>query len=130
MKFDPMPSECNNCGGKRVIYGRMTEFGIKAYQSGYCYYCLDCGAYVGTHMNRPKEALGILSDSKTRKLRVTCHKEIDKHWYSSAGKNRAYYRLSQEMGMKSENCHFGYMDYEQLVEALHIMKKWGDYNAK
>ena len=32
-------------------------------------------------------------------------------------KNRAYYRLSQEMGMKSENCHFGYMDYEQLVEA-------------
>lgn len=123
--FDSRPNKCNVCGGS-VTYGRMIDFGLRPYQSGYCYYCKNCGAYVGTHKKSNKEALGILSNGKTRKLRVICHNEFDKHWMSLSGKNKAYFRLSKEMEIKSEECHFGYMDEKQLKQALTIMKGWGD----
>ena len=55
-------------------------------------------------------------------------------WYvirnSTAGKNRLYFKLSKELGIKSEDCHFGYMDYEQLQKALNIMKSWGDFKIR
>ena len=125
-KYDSRPSICPDCNGK-VEYGRMVDYGIKPYQSGYCYICVRCKAYVGTHRNTPKEALGRLSDSRTRRMRVLCHEEFDKHWQSTAGKNRLYYKLSKELGIKSEECHFGYMDYEELEKAYEIMKKWGKF---
>ena len=103
MKYDSRPTVCK-CGGK-VIYGRMKDFGITPYKSGYCYFCTKCGAYVGTHEN-------------------------SKHWDSPAGKNRLYFKLSKELGIKSEDCHFGYMDYEQLQKALNIMKSWGDFKIR
>lgn len=67
MKYDSRPTVCK-CGGK-VIYGRMKDFGITPYKSGYCYFCTKCGAYVGTHENRKKDALGVLSDGRTRRMR-------------------------------------------------------------
>lgn len=126
--FDSRPTRCN-CGGT-VVYGKMEKFGLRPYQSGYCYICQKCGAYVGTHQNRPKDALGILATGDIRRLRVLCHEEFDKHWMSTAGKSRVYYRLSKEMGIKKEDCHFGYMQKDQLVEALSIMQSWENYNAR
>lgn len=61
---------------------------------------------------------------------MVCHQEFDKHWDSTAGKNRLYFKLSKELGIKSEDCHFGYMDYEQLQKALNIMKSWGDFKIR
>lgn len=55
MKYDSRPTVCK-CGGK-VIYGRMKDFGITPYKSGYCYFCTKCGAYVGTHENRKRMRL-------------------------------------------------------------------------
>ena len=49
---------------------------------------------------------------------------------STAGKSRVYYRLSKEMGIKKEDCHFGYMQKDQLVEALSIMQSWEHYDAR
>lgn len=129
IKYDSRPSKCPDCGGK-VTYGKMADFGIQPYQSGYCYICLACGSYVGTHKNRPKEALGRISDRKTRQLRVKCHNEFDRHWQSTAGKNRLYYKLSKELGIKTEDCHFGYMDYEELRAAYDIMRSWGNFVIK
>ena len=123
--YEPRPNICS-CGGK-VIYGRMEDFGIRPYQSGHCYICMVCGAYVGTHQNRPREALGVLSDAKTRRMRALCHQEFDKHWQSTAGKNRLYYKLSKDLGIKSEDCHFGYMNYKELSKALDVMKAWGKF---
>mgnify|MGYP002109652123 CR=1 FL=1 len=107
-----------------VIYGKMKDFGLTPYQSGYCYICEKCGSYVGTHRKSPKDALGILACSNTRKLRSICHEEFDKHYYSLTGKNRAYYRLSKELNIKFDDCHFGYMDAATLSRALNIMKGW------
>jgi len=119
--YDPQPTICPYCSGK-VVYGKMQEFGIAPYQSGYCYICTECNAFVGTHNNRPKEALGKIAYGKTRSLRVQCHEEFEKHYSgSSHGKDRLYYLLSQKLGLSKEECHFGYMDDEQLIQALRIM---------
>ena len=121
------PTDCNCCMSKNsVIYGKMEEFQIRRFESGYCYICTKCGAYVGTHKGRVKDALGILSDEKTRKMRILCHQEFDKHYMRRASKSAVYYRLAQEMKIPFDDCHFGYMDYCQLEKALNIMKQWGD----
>lgn len=123
--YDIRPTTCNICGSN-VVYGRMKDFGIAPFQSGYCYCCTNrsCNAFVGTHKKEPRNALGILADAKTRRLRVDCHNELEKHYITTNGKNFAYYKLSEEMGMKFEECHFGYMTKEQLEKALLIMQNW------
>lgn len=125
MSYDVYPEKCNVCGGK-VEYKKLIDAGIEPFQSGWGYICMDCGAYVGTHKNKPKEALGILAHGDTRYLRVLCHKEFDRHWISLAGKNRAYYRLSKLLGIPKEQCHFGHMDNDMLLESLKIMKNMGN----
>lgn len=127
--FDSRPTVCHLCGGE-VVYGKMTEFGIKPFQSGCCYICMRCNAYTGTHCNNPKDALGVLGTRNDRSLRRKCHEELDKHWMSSAGKNRAYYKLSADMGIKFEDCHFGHMREEQLKEAYDIMQGWGNLHFR
>lgn len=122
--MDERPTICNICGGK-VIYGSMVEFGLEPYQSGKCYYCTECGAYVGTHRNRPKDALGVLGSSDTRKLRALCHEEFDKHYMSLTARDRLYYMLSLELSIPKEKCHFGYFDKDMLEKAMQIMTtKW------
>lgn len=123
--YDVYPSKCNICGGE-VEYKKLKDVGLESFQSGWCYICTNCGAYVGTHKNRPKEALGILAHKDTRRLRMICHEEFDRHWTSIAGKNRAYYRLSKLLGIPKENCHFGHMDNEMLLKALEAMQNLGD----
>ena len=126
IKYDVYPTVCNVCHGK-VEYKRMEDIGIEPYQSGFCYACKDCGAYVGTHKKQPKIALGILGTGTERYLRLICHEEFDKHWVSLAGKNRAYYRLSKELGIKSEDCHFGHFNKEMLLKALDVMQEMGNF---
>jgi hypothetical protein len=125
MAFDARPTICPLCGEK-VLYGRRTDFGITPFQSGYCYYCSGCGGYVGTHRKNPKDALGTISKGSTRMLRVLCHKEFDKHYYTFTGKNQAYYRLSKDLGIDFHDCHFGHMDEQMLRKSLNIMKGWGN----
>lgn len=118
------PEKCNICGGK-VVFGNMSDFGLNSYQSGKCYICTNCGAYVGTHKNQPQDALGTLADGKTRALRTKCHEEFDKHYMSLTAKDTLYYMLSIEMGISKEECHFGHFNREQLEKALNIMTtKW------
>lgn len=122
--IDDRPTKCNICGGK-VIYGTLKEFGLKEYQSGKCYYCSKCRAYVGTHRNQPQDALGTLADGKTRALRAKCHEEFDKHYMSLTARDTLYYMLAKEMGIPKEECHFGHFNQKQLEEAMQIMTtKW------
>jgi len=121
MSYDVYPKVCNICGSK-VEYKKLKDADIEPFQSGWAYICTQCGAYVGTHKNKPKEALGILAHGDVRYLRVLCHQEFDKHWVSLAGKSRAYYRLSKLLNIPKEQCHFGHMDKKMLLKALEKMK--------
>ena len=60
---DTHPTTCNLCGGQVIYTSNERVYGRK-YGSGYCYLCTCCGAYVGTHEPRPREALGLLADSR------------------------------------------------------------------
>lgn len=115
------PTVCNLCGGKveyipnKLIYG-------KSYGSGYCYHCTECDAYVGTHKPRPKEALGILANSEMRDMKKKCHALFDPMWKTSAQRQTLYVWLAKELGIKIEDCHFGYFDIETLNKAYEILK--------
>ena len=59
------PTHCNICGGPVTYCSNARIYG-REYGSGYCYLCEQCGAYVGTHKPRPREALGLLADEPMR----------------------------------------------------------------
>ena len=66
------PTRCNICGGP-VTYGSNARIYGREYGSGYCYLCERCGAYVGTHKPRPREALGLLANEPMRTGKKMCH---------------------------------------------------------
>ncbi len=118
------PKKCNLCGGK-VVYVTNDKIYGKRYGSGYCYLCQNCGAYVGTHIPRPKEALGLLSNSFMRETKMMCHGIFDSFWKGKpkASKKRhdLYRWLANEMGLPVSDCHFGYFDEQRIVEAYMIL---------
>ena len=122
-----MPKTCNICGGEvefvpnTKIYGRFLKYGSK---SGYCYHCKECGAVVGTHIADPRKALVILADENMRKLRQKNHDMFDKFWRNKAERKECYDKLAAEMGIPTEECHFGYFDADQLNSAYTILIKW------
>lgn len=122
--IDLHPKICNLCGGEVIFTTNDNIYGRK-YGSGWCYYCTNCGAYVGTHKPRPSEALGILANAEMRELKVKCHEIFDKKWKESKTRHHsrdlAYSRLAKKMGIPVEDCHFGYMNLEQLKKAYQIL---------
>lgn len=131
--IDLFPKVCNLCGGK-VIYTSNSLIYGKEYGSGKMYYCTECGAYVGTHVPRPKEAMGILADAKMRKLKNECHEIFDRKWKNQpTSKKRykarkyAYKDLAKTLDIDVEECHFGYFDMDMLQEAKVVLEnnpKW------
>ena len=125
MPIDTHPTICNLCGGKVIYTSNEAVYGRK-YGSGYCYLCTNCRAYVGTHVPRPKEALGLLANEQMRKGKMMCHDLFDQMWKGKPqqGKKRqnAYKWIAAEMGIPVEDCHFGYFDLKQLRAAYMILK--------
>lgn len=105
------------------IYGR--EYG-----SGKCYLCTECGAYVGTHKPRPREALGLLANERMRKGKMACHAIFDSKWKGKPKARKKRYDLYQwiagQMGIPVEECHFGYFTLDQLKTAYRILKRIQD----
>lgn len=125
------PKYCNICGGKveyienKLIYG-------KRYGSGYAYRCTSCGAYVGTHGERPKEAFGILANKEMRDWKMKCHDLFDSFWkgQKKAPKKRkaCYAWLANKLNIPISQCHFGYFDLDMLkhaYETISLAQKQG-----
>lgn len=129
LKPDLQPTTCNLCGGT-VIYTSNSIIYGKEYGSGKMYYCTRCGAYVGTHTPRPKEALGILGNKKMRDAKMKCHDLFDIQWKNKptlkkrkAARRNAYQRLAESLQIPVECCHFGYFDLEMLEKAYKILSE-------
>lgn len=125
------PTKCNICGKKTVIYTSNKVIYGKEYGSGKCYYCTNCGAYVGTHKPRPDEALGLLATKEMRDMKMRCHDLFDAMWRNIENKkeqhkarNKAYKRLARELNIPVEECHFGWFDMNMLTKAYDILLKW------
>lgn len=120
------PEKCNLCGGKVVYIPNSPRVYSSPHGSGFCYFCENCGAYVGTHKPHPEEALGLLSDENMRKGKMMCHALFDPHWRNQknrhAARNAIYRWLSEQMGIPSYACHFGYFDIHQLRDAYRLLR--------
>lgn len=125
--IDTQPEVCNICGGKVIYTSNACIYNGREYGSGYCYLCLNCGAYVGTHKPHPKEALGLLADERMRTGKIMCHELFDAMWKGKKHKKRErddlYRWLAGEMGIPEEDCHFGYFNIDQLRQAYRILKR-------
>lgn len=120
--IDLQPKICNICGGDVEYIPNAKIYG-KSYGSGWCYHCKNCGAYVGTHKPRPKEALGILANEEMKNWKIWCHRLFDKLWKEEGYKRQECYKwLSKEMKINISECHFGYFNVNQLRQAYAILK--------
>ena len=127
--MDLEPKICNICGGKVAYISNSKIYG-REYGSGKMYYCMDCGAYVGTHIPRPREAFGLLANAEMRNMKKKCHELFDKLWQNEPTSHKkhiarraAYKWLAEELGISVENCHFGYFDMEMLEKAYLILSQ-------
>lgn len=122
--IDLHPKICNLCFGK-VIYTSNDKVYGKSYGSGKCYLCTDCGAYVGTHKPRPREALGLLADESMRRGKMYCHEIFDSKWKGKPNAQRKrvelYFWLSRKLNIPISECHFGYFDIETLRRAYRVL---------
>lgn len=135
---DLQPTICNLCGGKVEYISNDKIYG-KSYGSGYIYRCTQCGAYVGTNKNKPKEALGILADKEMRGWKMYCHNLFDVLWKGRAeyikadgtkvkaikprmSRSSAYKLLSKELNIQWKDCHFGYFELLMLKKAYAVLK--------
>ena len=124
--IDLHPTKCNICGG-RVVYTKVENVygkkNIKFQTSGYCYHCTECGAVVGTHKDKPDEAMGILADREMCDMRQKSHKMFDNLWKNKEERTQMYQKLADELGIPFEECHFAHFDKEQLRKIDSILVK-------
>lgn len=136
MPINLYPTKCNLCGGA-VIYTSNAKIYGRKYGNGRCYLCTKCGAYVGTHTPRPREALGLLADEQMRKGKIMCHEIFDSKWkgqpQASKKRKKLYGWLAEKLEIPYEDCHFGYFDLDMLRKAYRILLSIKDeplkYNA-
>lgn len=125
--IDTHPTVCNLCGGEVILTSNARVYHGREYGSGYCYYCTNCGAYVGTHEPQPQEAKGLLADEPMRRGKMMCHALFDPMWKGKENARRErsnlYRWLAGEMEIPLEDCHFGYFDIHQLRQAYRILKR-------
>lgn len=131
--MDLHPTVCNICGG-HVLFTSNKLFYKREYGSGKCYVCTCCGARVGTHVDQPDVAFGILSDKQMRQARVKCHELLDVHWKTKRKKVKyrtAMYKwLAKKMSINHTECHFGRFDMKKLERAIEILEKVKNAEAK
>lgn len=120
------PTHCNLCNGKVIFTSNSLIYG-KEYGSGKMYYCTNCGAYVGTHIPRPREAFGILANKQMRDMKKKCHELFDERWLKEKNKRksrqREYSLLADYLHIPVSECHFGYFNLEQLKQAYSYLQE-------
>lgn len=108
-----------------------TEIYPRSY-GGYIYLCRDCDAYVGTHKDRPHEALGRLANKELREAKIKAHAAFDNLWNRKIAKGfkkgharaKAYKWLSKEMNIEPEYTHIGCFDVKQCMRVVELCEPY------
>lgn len=125
----PVPEQCQYCLDVVEIQHHDKIYG-KAYgEWPWMYVCVRCGARVGMH---PFTAipLGTLADEETRNARKLCKPSFERLWME-AGFERtgAYAWLASELGITTEQCHFGLFDISTCERAKAACDSYGRVRA-
>lgn len=120
----PMPTECNCCGGNRIVLiDNRAIYGKSIGRWPYAFRCLDCGAYVGLHPNTDTP-LGTLADYELRECRKMAKQSFHMLMDLSGAKRKDLYRwLAWEMNISEDVCHFAWFDKNQANTARFICDK-------
>lgn len=118
------PTKCNICGGDVIYTTNDVIYHGRTYGSGYCYLCTQCGASVGTHKPRPKEALGLLADRDMKDMKMKCHDLFDGLWSNREQRLFLYEKLAANLGIPVQECHFGYFNLDMLNKAYAVLQEW------
>lgn len=129
MKYEKTPTICNICGGTVKYVNNSLIYG-KEYGSGWCYFCINCNAYVGTHEDSPETALGILANREMREMKMKCHALFDKKWKNHKQRTFEYRKLASRLHIPLSECHFGYFDMEMLNRAYKILEREETHNGR
>jgi len=110
---------CPYCN-QEAKYGSNEEFYGRRYGKSYmCYYCLDCGSYVGTHQNT-KKPLGTMANKELRDWRIKAHAFFDPLWKSGKmTRQQAYEWLKEKLG---QEIHIGEADIETCKSVVGVLK--------
>lgn len=111
---------CQYCGKLaelvtgREVYPHRTDLGHKPFWA-----CLPCGAWVGCHPGTTRR-LGRLANADLRRLRAQAHAAFDPRWKSGGRRREQYAWLAERLGMKTKDCHIGWMDEEQCQRVIDL----------
>ena len=92
--------------------------------------CLPCDAYVGCHKGT-QTPLGYPANKTTRTIRSSVHKVLDPIWKKAPQpqqarvRTRLYKWLSENLGIKPDNCHVGMFDFDMCQRTLRLLNRRG-----
>jgi hypothetical protein len=115
----PAPETCRYCGPNTPVFlGHHDEIYGRAYgEWPYLYLCENCEAYVGLHPFTDIP-LGTLANAELRQARkANKAKFITLQRAKSWSRSRAYQWLADQMGIKVEECHWGWFEIGQCEQA-------------
>lgn len=88
------------------------------------YWCRKCDAYVSTHPGTWIPC-GPLANRRTRVARREAHSFFDKLWRDGhMSRDRAYFWLSEQLGIKKVNCHIGMFNQSQCAKTIKAVEKF------
>ena len=107
----PTPESCNCCGGSVEAVRNSEIYNGRSFgEWPWVYLCRSCGAYVGIHPFTDIP-LGTLADKETRIARKRSKAPFEQlHRSGMMSRSEAYGRLASKLGIKKEECHFGWFD--------------------
>lgn len=121
----PKPESCRYCGPDTPVFlGHHDEIYGRAYGDWpYLYLCENCEAYVGLHPFTDIP-LGTLADGSLRKARKTNKaKFIALQKKRAWNRSEAYKWLASQLGIKVDECHWGWFEADQCIEAGYACAK-------
>jgi hypothetical protein len=126
--IDPV---CVECGGMAKLVDGASVRPDRPDDRGKMFWRCKCGAFVGCHPGTAI-AMGHPASGQTRYLRFKAHEALDASWgkdgrarlASGYARKRAYKRLAAAMGLRSEDCHIGFMSAAQCRRVIAICESW------
>ncbi|MED5607824.1 zinc-finger-containing protein [Pseudomonas sp. JH-2] len=121
----PAPTICE-CGGQVVLMNNSAIYGREYGDWPYVYACtaVGCGRYVGLHPDTDLP-LGTLADKPLRDARNRCKKPFERIWREDwMRRKEAYAWLAQDMGISTEECHFGLFSTQQCEQAKQLCDQY------
>jgi hypothetical protein len=121
---------CVECGDRGKMVSGAVAYPHKPERRGEIFFRCDCGAIVSCHPGTGIPA-GRPASAATRGLRYEAHRLLDAMWGAgrrtplAAGhaRKRAYKWLARQLGIRPEDCHFGFMDATELRRAIDICRQ-------